>query len=225
MERKIIRSDFDDMMKMLQEPGHEKDEVLGVYDHWANNYEQDNSLIGYRGPQLTANMVSKLVENKDDRILDVGAGTGLVGKELHKLGYTNLDALEPSRELLHIAKNKGIYKKLFCEGIGTTKLDIDKGYYSAVTASGCFAPGHMPPEALRECVRIVKQDGYIIFLMREVHWNSLCDKLQEVIQDLKARKMVSDIHVEPVPEYHIATEYNPSAIPGIKIVITVSKHD
>ncbi|XP_006821709.1 methyltransferase-like protein 27 [Saccoglossus kowalevskii] len=127
MERKIIRSDFNDMMKMLQEPGHGKDDVLGVYDQWANYYEQDTFLLGYRGPQLTANLVSKLVKNKNDRILDVGAGTGLVGDELHKHGYTNLDALEPSRESLHIAKNKGIYKKLFCECIGTSKLDIDEG--------------------------------------------------------------------------------------------------
>ena len=34
---------------------------------------------------------------KDMRILDAAAGTGLVGEQLYKRGYTNLDALDISQ--------------------------------------------------------------------------------------------------------------------------------
>ena len=37
---------------------------------------------GYAGPRLVAERLNKLVSNKDARIVDIGAGTGLVGEEV-----------------------------------------------------------------------------------------------------------------------------------------------
>ena len=34
------------------------------------------------------------VDKKSFKVLDVAAGTGLLGLELNKLGYTNIDALD-----------------------------------------------------------------------------------------------------------------------------------
>ena len=48
------------------------------------------------------------------KIIDAGAGTGLAGEELFKLGYTNIDALDISQEMLNEAKKKNVYKKLIC---------------------------------------------------------------------------------------------------------------
>ncbi|RWS18381.1 malonyl-[acyl-carrier protein] O-methyltransferase-like protein, partial [Leptotrombidium deliense] len=49
---------------------------------------------------------------RDSNILDVGAGTGALGKVLHSLYYTNIDALDAcenmlqnSRKLTHVYKN------------------------------------------------------------------------------------------------------------------------
>ena len=47
---------------------------------------------------------------KDIEIIDVTAETGLIGLELHKMGYTNLHALDSSNE----ARKKGIYTQFFC---------------------------------------------------------------------------------------------------------------
>ena len=43
------------------------------------------------------------------KIIDAGAGTGLIGVELKKLGYTNLCALDISAEMLREAKKKEVY--------------------------------------------------------------------------------------------------------------------
>ena len=38
------------------------------------------------------------VDKKSFKVLDVAAGTGLLGLELNKLGYTYIDALDMSQE-------------------------------------------------------------------------------------------------------------------------------
>ena len=43
----------------------------------------------------------------------MGAGTGLIGIELQKLGYSNLHALDISPEMLKEAKKRNIYKRFF----------------------------------------------------------------------------------------------------------------
>jgi ubiquinone/menaquinone biosynthesis C-methylase UbiE len=45
------------------------------------------------------------------KILDVAAGTGLVGVELAKLGFKNIVALDYSQEMLDLAEEKGKSRK------------------------------------------------------------------------------------------------------------------
>ncbi|CAI8053850.1 hypothetical protein GBAR_LOCUS29420 [Geodia barretti] len=56
------------------------------YDEWANEY--DNNIegdFGYVMPRMAAETFARFV-NKDAKVLDAGAGTGLVGVELNRLG-------------------------------------------------------------------------------------------------------------------------------------------
>jgi predicted TPR repeat methyltransferase len=53
--------------------------------------------------------------------LDIGAGTGFVGEYLKKHGYTNVDALEPSKGMLEVAGPKNIYKNMYQEEIAKDK--------------------------------------------------------------------------------------------------------
>ena len=50
-------------------------------------------------------------EKDEMKIVDAAAGTGLIGVELNKLGYTNLCALDISPEMLDEAKKKNVYTK------------------------------------------------------------------------------------------------------------------
>ena len=60
-------------------------------------------------------------ENKSRiRIIDAGAGTGLVGEALAKLGYTNMDALDISQEMLDEAEKKKVYTKFICAPLNET---------------------------------------------------------------------------------------------------------
>ena len=54
----------------------------------------------YTAPQETVSVMKKYVFNKNSKILDAGCGTGLVGIELKKYGYTNIEGVDFSQNML-----------------------------------------------------------------------------------------------------------------------------
>ena len=91
------------------------------------------------------------------KILDAGAGTGLTGFELHKLGYTNIDALDISQEMLKVAKEKGVYRRYVCCSLTEKKIDeFETGEFDALIATGVLVKAHVRPAAFVEMIRMVK---------------------------------------------------------------------
>ena len=67
------------------------------------------------------------------KIIDAGAGTGLIGVELKKLGYTNLCALDISAEMLREAKKKEVYTEFICTSLnGQSIPQIKSGQFDAL---------------------------------------------------------------------------------------------
>ena len=91
------------------------------------------------------------------KIIDVAAGTGLIGVELQKLGYTNLHALDISQEMLNEAKKKNVYKKLICAALNDQQIaEIETGEFDALVCASTMLTGHIRSSALVEMIRIVK---------------------------------------------------------------------
>lgn len=77
--------------------------------------------------------------------------------ELFELGYTNIDALDISQEMLNEAKKKDIYKKLICAPLTEKRIpEIQTGEYHALISTGALVIAHVQPEALGEMTRMVK---------------------------------------------------------------------
>ena len=83
-------------------------DVVELYDSWADDYDTELlDELGYVAPRLTAEAFCRHVPDTNALILDVGCGTGLVGKELHDAGYTHVDGLDISNEMLEIGRAHG----------------------------------------------------------------------------------------------------------------------
>ena len=94
---------------------------------------------------------------KTAHILDIGCGTGDNGLLLKSFGYTNVDGLDFSPEMLEVAKGKNIYKKLICAMVDKdVVLPIEEKTYDAVVSSGSFCPGHMKWDSFAQIARVVK---------------------------------------------------------------------
>ena len=135
------------------------------YDQWAADYDEDLAeVFAWNAPQNSATVFSKFVD-KSAKILDAGAGTGLVGKWLGQAGYKNLVAMDLSLGMLKEAKDKKVYTD-FHQMALRGPLDFPTDEFAAVISVGVFTQGHAPASSFDELVRITKPDGIIVFSLR-----------------------------------------------------------
>ena len=161
------------------------EDIMQYYDKWGDKYDKDMVEWNYTGPQETVNIFKKHTLSKDIKIFDAGCGTGLVGIELKKFGYTNIDGADLSKKLLDLIP-KGYYNKL--EQIDLNKpLNKNSNIYDAVLCVGTFTFGHVKPPALDELIRVVKNKGLICFTVNEgIYEEYGFDKKIKELSDKKA---------------------------------------
>lgn len=143
----------------------EKGCSVKMYNNWAQNYENDMAQVQYFGPKTLMEHFDKLNVAKDAKILDICAGTGGIGRELVKRGYSDLHAIDGSDSMLAKAKEEGNYKtytQLMFEP--ESKLPYDDATFDCVLLAGVFAPGHLPIVALREACRVTRVGGVICWI-------------------------------------------------------------
>ena len=69
-----------------------KDKVLKYYDSWTKKAQFNQDMIDwkYTAPYNAAQLLLQYSSNKDIQILDAGCGSGLVGIELLKEGFSKI---------------------------------------------------------------------------------------------------------------------------------------
>jgi len=141
------------------------EELAERYDDWAKDYDSDlEQDFEWLGPQRAAEVFAKYVP-KDGRILDAGAGTGLVGKFLSEDGYTDLVAMDLSSGMLEEARKKNVYQE-FHQMVMGQPLGFSSDYFDAVVSVGVLTVGHAPANSLDELIRITRPGGYVVFSLR-----------------------------------------------------------
>eukprot|EP00746_Dinoflagellata_sp_MGD_P012489 gnl/MRDRNA2_/MRDRNA2_126670_c0_seq1.p1 gnl/MRDRNA2_/MRDRNA2_126670_c0~~gnl/MRDRNA2_/MRDRNA2_126670_c0_seq1.p1 ORF type:complete len:258 (-),score=41.22 gnl/MRDRNA2_/MRDRNA2_126670_c0_seq1:196-969(-) len=138
------------------------------YRKWAVTYDDDQNARGWFGPQRCAEILAEQLEPSkfgSHPVLDAGAGTGLMGPHLQKLGFQNVTALDLSDAMLAEAAKTGAYSTV-TQGVLGEKLPFDSNSFDAVVSSGTFTEGHAPASSFDELVRITKPEGRIIFTLK-----------------------------------------------------------
>ncbi len=134
------------------------------YNQWAKDYDYDlTQKTPSRAPELSAEFFSRYVA-KEAKVLDAGAGTGIVGEILAKQGYANLVAMDLSEGMLEEARRKNIYRELHQMMMGEP-LGFTTDSFDATICVGVLTVGHAPASSLDELVRVIRPGGYIIFTL------------------------------------------------------------
>lgn len=141
-----------------------------LYRDWAETYDKTMlDGLGYLSPRLVSRLLAEHASDKAAPVLDVGAGTGLAGQELAGLGFTCLDAIDYSADMLAVAAQRNIYRHLI-EGDLTRPLDMPDAIYGAAVCTGTFTHGHVGPSCLSELFRIIKPGGLFAFSINTGVW-------------------------------------------------------
>ncbi len=141
------------------------EELAERYDQWAKDYDTDlEQDFEWVAPRRAAEVFAKYVP-KNGRVLDAGAGTGLVGKFLSENGYSKLVAMDLSLGMLEEAKKKHVYQEFHQMAMGEP-LGFSADYFDAVVSVGVLTVGHAPANSLDEVIRITRPGGYVVFSLR-----------------------------------------------------------
>ncbi len=141
------------------------DELTTEYNDWATEYDADLESLGFIGPRTAAETLAKYISDPEAKLLDAGAGTGMVGAELARLGFKRITALDLSPGMLMTANEKFVYEELVVGELGKP-LSFDAGAFDSTTCVGTFTFGHALPDSLDELVRVTKPGGYVVFTVR-----------------------------------------------------------
>ena len=173
------------------------DELMGVYDGWADAYEQE--LLeewGYTSPQKAVQLLSDIMTLQGMRVLDAGCGTGLVGALLKKSGAASLTGIDYSPGMLAKAEAKQVYDSLDKMDMNES-LPLPSNSFDATTCIGTFTATHVKPDAVRELVRVTRSGGALIFTVRDDYWQAT--NFIDLITELHVEKLVfiEQIRLEP----------------------------
>jgi len=162
-------------------------EMRRRYDIWAGAYDSDVGAVDdYLAPMEVAKVAGQVLE-RSARIMDAGAGTGLLGRELQALGFRDLVAVDYSDRMLEIARGKAIYADLQVCDLSRPTGFAPASFDAVVT---CGTTSQMPPVALREFVRLLRPGGRIVFGVIPEAWVR-CG-WAAVLDDLAGRLQVTD---------------------------------
>lgn len=176
-------------------------ELAERYDQWAKDYDVDlDEEFGWLGPQRAVEFFVQYVP-ANARILDAGAGTGLVGALLAKRGYSDLIAMDLSHGMLEEARKKNAYREFHRMVLGEP-LDYPTDSFDAVISVGVLTVGHAPASSFDELVRITSPGGYIIFSLRpDVYRDSGFKEKQDSLEAAREWKLVEvSEEFQPLPK-------------------------
>lgn len=133
-----------------------------LYASWASTYDNEVQKNGYVTPERVAKALKDIVTNQSEVILDYGCGTGLSGFALQAVGFTNIDGLDVSQEMIILAEKKSIYKKLTVFD-PSTKIPVHADQYKIITAIGVIGAGAAPLEVFDNLFSLLPPSGLFAF--------------------------------------------------------------
>jgi predicted TPR repeat methyltransferase len=166
----------------LQHGTSDPREVADRYDEWAQGYDDDLTSWSYRAPTVVAETVVTRLPAAGS-LLDVGCGTGLVGRALRARGFVGqIRGLDISQASLEIAQQCGAYDSLEHADL-QQRLSVGTDSIDAVVCVGVMTYLPQVEAVWREFARVTRPGGLVVATQREDIWNTrncqaVADRLQ-----------------------------------------------
>ncbi len=166
--------------------------------YWADfaaRYDADFAeAMAYRQPSNVAHAF--VAAGGGGPVLDVGAGTGLLGVALAAQGIGPVDGIDISPEMLAVARAKGCYRHLTAADL-TQPLPPLSQTYQGVVSSGTFTHGILGPEVLTRLIAIAAPGATFALSVHQGVWDK--HGFGAALDALVAQ--ISDVTITDAPIY------------------------
>jgi len=169
-----------------------KDDVTKLYKSWATSYDVGfGAAQGHRLPELVAQAFAGA--GGKGPVLDVGAGTGLVGEHLKTFDIAPIDALDLSEDMLDVARAKAIYRGLIVADV-TEEMTRVMAPYNGIISAGTFTHGHVGMEGIHPLLKVAAQDAVFALSINATHYAAKgfaagFDAIADQITEFKTREL------------------------------------
>ena len=184
---------------------HDYDEIYQV----AGLYEQvfyDRLKCTSPG-KVTSILESSVRQSQDSftelRVLDLGAGNGMMGEELKKHGVSRLVGVDiiPEAYEATIRDRPGLYDAYYVEDFTTLteekKEDIASWQCDCMVTVAALGFGDIPTKAFVEAFNIIKTEGWVAFNIKESFFdNSDKTGFSTMIRELIFSEYLAVYHIE-----------------------------
>lgn len=127
-------------------------------------------------PRTIASLLGEQLDDTsaaDLRVLDVGAGNGMVGEELDRMGAKHIVGVDIIEEAAEAAQRDrpGIYDDYVVVDLTdvppATHAELSEHRFNCLTTVAALGFGDIPPEAFTEAYNLVEDGGLIAFNIKE----------------------------------------------------------
>jgi SAM-dependent methyltransferase len=133
-------------------------------------------------PQVVTEALYKAVNSTKDyftelRVLDFGAGNGLMGEALNKYGISRLVGvdIEPEAERALVRDRPGIYDEYYTRDFlnldDADRKELKSWSFDCLTTVAALGFGDIPVGAFLEAVNLVREDGWVAFNIKDSFLN------------------------------------------------------
>jgi predicted TPR repeat methyltransferase len=146
------------------------DETVKLYGEWASTYDDDVfGKLGFTGSARIADLLASVLPDPDQPIIDLGCGTGAVGRRLAQLGVTRVDGVDLSPEMLAVAARSGAYRSLTVGDLNALPKGLNRTYAASVSA-GTFTTGHVGLGAVPRLMELLRPGGLVAWVIAAGVW-------------------------------------------------------
>ncbi len=158
------------------------DEAVAHYRNWAQTYDRDVfEVLGVTGSARIADLLAHHHGNRTSPVLDLGCGTGAVGRQLNTHGFLDVDGWDISAEMIAFAERTGSYRRF--QVVDLTKplpLVPPNDQYSACVSAGTFTSGHIDASSVERINAALAETATLAWVIGE----AMADSFRSVLTRL-----------------------------------------
>jgi len=145
-------------------------EAEAIYAEWAGSYDAEVfGALGFTGSDRIADLLAQHVDDRSLPVLDLGCGTGRVGERLRRHGFTAVDGIDISNEMLAVATGKDVYRRLDAVDL-TAGGALPAAGYAASVSAGTFTSGHVGARHLAPIARAHRAGAIVAWVIAQPMW-------------------------------------------------------